>query len=227
MFRKTGVQSVAGYFGPASSPLYWPFGVPPPLFVVGPVVVCWPVSLLLLQAEVWVVVVSCVKPAFELGGFVTVVVVVPQSLVLSAWAAGENKTPLTAIRLKADPNSSAFNMCRSYKCQGFSVFSWDRQWPPGVPPPLFVVGPVVVVVCSPVSLLLLQAAVWVSVVVVVCVKPAFPLGGFVTSVVAVVVPQFLTLSAWAIGDSQTPLTAAKVKADPKSGAFTMSRSYEC
>jgi hypothetical protein len=60
------------------------------------------VSLLLLQAEVWVVevVVVVVKPALELGGFVTavVVVVVPQSLVLSAWAAGENQTPPTAIK---------------------------------------------------------------------------------------------------------------------------------
>jgi hypothetical protein len=35
------------------------------------------------------------------------------------------------------------------------------------------------------------------------------------------------LSACAAGENQTPLTAAKVKADPKSSAFTMSRSYEC
>jgi len=59
------------------------------------------VSLLLLQAEVWVVdaVVVVVKPAFAFGGFVTsvVVVVVPQSLVLAAWAAGENQTPPTAV----------------------------------------------------------------------------------------------------------------------------------
>jgi hypothetical protein len=62
------------------------------------------VSLLLPQAEVWVVlvdvVVVVVKPAFELGGFVTgdvvVAVVVPQSLTLSAWAAGENQNPPTA-----------------------------------------------------------------------------------------------------------------------------------
>jgi hypothetical protein len=79
------------------------------LLVVGPVeelVVVWrPVSLLLLQAEVWVVlvvvVVVCVKPALELGGFVTgdvvVLVVVPQSLVLAAWAAGENENPPTAV----------------------------------------------------------------------------------------------------------------------------------
>jgi hypothetical protein len=37
------------------------------------------VSLLLLQAEVWVVVVVEVKLALALGGLVTVVVVVPQS----------------------------------------------------------------------------------------------------------------------------------------------------
>jgi len=52
--------------------------------------------LLLLQALVWVVVVVCVKPAFPLGGFVTSVVVV-QVLELSAWAAGENQTPPTAV----------------------------------------------------------------------------------------------------------------------------------
>jgi hypothetical protein len=60
------------------------------------------VSLALLQAEVWVVdvVVVDVKPAFELGGFVTavVVVVLPQSLTLgAAWAAGENQNPPTAV----------------------------------------------------------------------------------------------------------------------------------
>jgi hypothetical protein len=77
--------------------------------VVGPVelevVVSRPVSLLLLQAEVWVVdvvvVVVCVKPALALGGFVTsdvvVLVVVPQSLVLAALAVGENQTPPTAV----------------------------------------------------------------------------------------------------------------------------------
>ena len=47
------------------------------------------------------VVVVDVKPALELGGFVTsdvvVVVVVPQFLVLAAWAAGENKSPPTAV----------------------------------------------------------------------------------------------------------------------------------
>jgi hypothetical protein len=77
--------------------------------VVGPVeevvvVVCL-LSLALLQAEVWVVlvvvVVVWVKPAFPLGGFVTgdvvVLVEVPQSLVLSAWAAGENQNPPTAV----------------------------------------------------------------------------------------------------------------------------------
>jgi len=60
--------------------------------------------LALLQEEVWVVVVDvvvvCVKPALELGGVtpdVVVVVVVPQSLVLAAWAAGENKNPPTAV----------------------------------------------------------------------------------------------------------------------------------
>jgi hypothetical protein len=184
----------------------WPFGVPPPLFVVGVVVVTWPVSLLLLQAEVWVVVVVDVKPAFSLGGFVTAVVVVPQFLTLSACA-GENQVPPTAIKVKANPNSSLFSMLLS--C---SVQRRDRQWPCGVPPPLLVVGPVVVccVVCRPVSLLLLQAEVWVVVVVVVvvCVKPAFSLGGFVTGcvVVELVVPQFLTLSAWA-GENPAPQTA--------------------
>jgi hypothetical protein len=76
--------------------------------VVGPVeevvvVICL-LSLALLQAEVWVVVVVevvvCVKPAFALGGFVTgdvvVVEVEPQFLVLSAWA-GENQAPPTAV----------------------------------------------------------------------------------------------------------------------------------
>jgi hypothetical protein len=99
------------------------------------------VSLLLPQAEVWVVdvVVVVVKPAFELGGFVTsvVVVVVPQSLTLSAWAAGENQTPPKAAKVNANPNSSVFSMLRSY-----SVLGRNRQWPPGVPPPLFFVGPV-------------------------------------------------------------------------------------
>ncbi|MCC8974673.1 hypothetical protein [Bradyrhizobium brasilense] len=78
------------------------------MFVVGPVeevvvVVCL-LSLALLQAEVWVVVVVvvvvCVKPAFPLGGVtgdVEVEVVVPQSLVLAAWAAGENQNPPTAV----------------------------------------------------------------------------------------------------------------------------------
>jgi hypothetical protein len=175
------------------------------LFVVGVLVVVWPVSLLLLQAEVWVVVVVEVKPAFALGGFVTVVVVVPQSFVLSAWA-GENHTPPTAAKVNADPNNSAFSMSRSYECW-VSVLARDGQWPFGVPPPLFVVSPVVVVITSPVLLLLLQAAVWVSVVVVVAVKPALALGGFVMFVVAVVVPQSLTLSAWAAGENQTPPTA--------------------
>jgi hypothetical protein len=64
------------------------------------------VSLALLQAEVWVVdvVVVDVKPAFELGGFVTgvVVVVLPQSLTLgAAWAAGENTTAVSAARVVA------------------------------------------------------------------------------------------------------------------------------
>ncbi|WP_314963679.1 hypothetical protein [Bradyrhizobium cosmicum] len=54
-------------------------------------------SLLLPQAEVWVVVVVDVKPAFSLGGFVTVVVVVPQSFTLSAKAAGENENKPTAV----------------------------------------------------------------------------------------------------------------------------------
>jgi hypothetical protein len=57
-----------------------------------------------------------------------------------------------------------------------------------------------------VSLLLPQAEVWVVDVVVVVVKPAFELGGFVTSVVVVVVPQSLTLSAWA-GENANPPTA--------------------
>jgi hypothetical protein len=60
------------------------------LFVVGPVVIVCLLSLALLQAEVWVVVVVCVKPAFALGGFVTGVIVVPQSLTFCAWAAGGN-----------------------------------------------------------------------------------------------------------------------------------------
>jgi hypothetical protein len=101
------------------------------------------VSLLLLQAEVCLVdvVVVVVKPALAFGGFVTsiVVVVVPQSLVLAAWAAGENQTPPTAAKVNANPNSGVFSMLRSY-----SVLGRDRQWPPGVPPPLFVVGLVVV-----------------------------------------------------------------------------------
>jgi hypothetical protein len=87
------------------------------LLVVGVVVVCWPVVLLLPQAEVWVVVVVDVKPAFELGGFVTAVVVVPQSLVLSAWA-GENQTPPTAAEVKANPISNVFSMLRSYSVLG-------------------------------------------------------------------------------------------------------------
>jgi len=184
------------------------------LFVVGPVevVVCRPVSLLLLQAEVWLVdvVVVCVKPALELGGFVTavVVVVVPQSLVLAAWAGGENQRPPTPAKVNAHPISSAFRISPSY-----SMLGRNRQWPPGVPPPLLVVGPVeeLVVVCRPVSLLLLQAEVWVVfvVVVVVCVKPALEFGGFVTPdvVVVVVVPQSLVLAAWAGGENQSPPTA--------------------
>jgi hypothetical protein len=100
------------------------------LFVVGPVeevvvVVCL-LSLALLQAEVWlvlvVVVVVWVKPAFPLGGFVTsdvvVLVVVPQSLVLAAWAAGENENPPTAAEVKANPTSSVFSMLRSYSVLG-------------------------------------------------------------------------------------------------------------
>lgn len=79
------------------------------MLVTGPVevsvLVTRPVSLALLQAAVWVVVVVvvvvCVKPALAFGGFVTsdvvVLVVVPQSLTLSAWAAGENQAPPTAI----------------------------------------------------------------------------------------------------------------------------------
>jgi len=102
------------------------------------------VSLLLPQAEVWVVdvVVVDVKPAFALGGFVTsvVVVVVPQSLTLSAWAADENTT--TA---KVNANPSVLSMLRSYSLRSYSVLGGDHQWPLGVPPPLFVVG--VVVVC--------------------------------------------------------------------------------
>jgi hypothetical protein len=90
---------------------------------------------------------------------------------------------------------------------------------------LFVVGPVVVVVCSPVSLLLLQAEVWVVDVVVVCVKPAFSLGGFVTEVVLVVVPQSLTLAACAAGENQAPPTVVKVNANPNSSVFSMLRSY--
>ncbi|TYO65270.1 hypothetical protein FXV83_17090 [Bradyrhizobium hipponense] len=78
------------------------------MLVVGPVeevvvVVCL-LSLALLQAEVWVVVVEVVvvwvKPAFSLGGItgdVVVAVVVPQSFVLAAWAAGENQAPPTAV----------------------------------------------------------------------------------------------------------------------------------
>jgi hypothetical protein len=69
-----------------------------------------------------------------------------------------------------------------------------------------VVGPVEEVVVCLLSLALLQAEVWVVVVVVVCVKPAFPLGG-VTGDVVVVVPQSLTLAAWAAGENQTPPTA--------------------
>jgi len=88
------------------------------LFVVGPVVVCRPVSLLLLQAEVWVVVVVCVNPAFALGGFVTGVMVVPQSLTLFAWAAGENHTPPTAAEVNTNPNSNVFSMLRSYSVLG-------------------------------------------------------------------------------------------------------------
>jgi hypothetical protein len=72
-----------------------------------------------------------------------------------------------------------------------------------------------------VSLLLLQAEVCVVDVVVVCVKPAFELGGFVTSVVVVVVPQSLVLAAWAAGEKQSPPTAAKVNANPNSGGFSM------
>jgi hypothetical protein len=87
------------------------------LFVVGPVVTVCLLSLALLQAEVWVVVVVCVKPAFPLGGFVTAVVVVPQSLVLAAWA-GENQALPTAVRVKANPTSSVFSMLRSYSVLG-------------------------------------------------------------------------------------------------------------
>ncbi len=46
------------------------------------------------------VVVVSVKPALGLGGVtpdVVVVVVVPHSLVLAAWAAGRNQTPPTAV----------------------------------------------------------------------------------------------------------------------------------
>jgi hypothetical protein len=82
------------------------------LFVVGPVVVVCLLSLALLQAEVWVVVVVCVKPAFPLGG-VTGVTVVPQSLTFCAWAAGENQTPPTAAEVKTNPNSNVFSMLRS------------------------------------------------------------------------------------------------------------------
>jgi hypothetical protein len=70
--------------------------------------------LLLLQAGVWVVVVVDVKPAFALGGFVTAVVVVPQSLILgAAWAAGEN-----AAKVNANPNRSVFSMLPSYSVRG-------------------------------------------------------------------------------------------------------------
>src|SRR5829696_9351046 len=72
-------------------------------------------------------------------------------------------------------------------------------WPPGVPPPLFVTGPVMMT--SPVSLLLLQAEVCVSVSV--SVMPLLP--GPTTTVV---VPQFFTLSAFATpGPSTTPTKA--------------------
>jgi hypothetical protein len=81
--------------------------------VVGLVVITCFVSLALLQAEVWVVdvVVVVVKPALAFGGFVTpvVAVVVPQSLVLAAWAAGENTT---AAKVNANP--SVFSMLSSY-----------------------------------------------------------------------------------------------------------------
>jgi hypothetical protein len=99
------------------------------LLVVGPVeevvvVVCL-LSLALLQAEVWVVVVEVVvvwvKPAFPLGGVtgdVVVAVVVPQSLTLAAWAAGENQIPPTAAEVKANPTSSVFSMLRSYSVLG-------------------------------------------------------------------------------------------------------------
>jgi hypothetical protein len=80
---------------------------------------------------------------------------------------------------------------------------------------LFVVGPVVLVVVCLLSLALLQAEVWVVVVVVVCVKPAFPLGG-VTGDVVVVVPQSLVLAAWAAGKNPpTAVNAAKVVATVK------------
>jgi hypothetical protein len=87
------------------------------LFVVGPVVIVCLLALALLQAEVWVVVVVCVKPAFPLGGFVTGVVVVPQSLTFCAWA-GENQAPPTAAEVKANPTSSVFSMLRSYSVLG-------------------------------------------------------------------------------------------------------------
>ncbi|MBB4363500.1 hypothetical protein GGD65_004545 [Bradyrhizobium sp. CIR18] len=59
------------------------------------------------------VVVDDVKPALSLGGFVTVVVVVPQFLTLSAWA-GDKQAPPTAVKVKAIPNSSVFRMLSSY-----------------------------------------------------------------------------------------------------------------
>jgi hypothetical protein len=58
-----------------------------------------------------------VKPAFSLGGFVTEVVVVPQSLTLSAWA-GENQAPPTAVKVNANPTSSVFSILRSYSVLG-------------------------------------------------------------------------------------------------------------
>jgi hypothetical protein len=87
------------------------------LFVVGPVVITCLLLLALLQAEVWVVVAVCVKPAFEFGGFVTGVTAVPQSLTFCAWA-GENQAPPTAAEVKANPTSNAFSMLRSYSVLG-------------------------------------------------------------------------------------------------------------
>lgn len=92
----------------------WPGGVPPPALVTGPVVVVvvCPVSLLLWQADVWVVVVVvvCVIPLLVLSllPLVTgaVLVVVLQVLVLEAMAVGASAAPATP-RLLASASAAA------------------------------------------------------------------------------------------------------------------------